>query len=145
MQRLSGLDAAVGYELPDGLNTSCIITVHDCLCVCRLASYWFVGRPEGAAVEDLAEDEAGVQDVRVVASAVSAKRTVAVEVGDNGCVVGVRLLSDAVRRWDSYTLGERVVAVADVAHDRYLSNQPNVDGHYPDPKDVAAAELKLNF
>lgn len=97
-------------------------------------------------MEDLAEeDEAAVRDVRVVASAVSAKRTVAVEVGDNGCVVGVRLLSDAVRRWDSYTLGDRVVAVADVAHDRYLSNQPNVDGHYPDSKDVAAAELKLNF
>lgn len=96
-------------------------------------------------VEDLAEGEAAVPDVRVVASAVSAKRTVAVEVGDNGCVVGVRLLSNAVRRWDSYTLGDRVVAVADVAHDRYLSNQPNVDGHYPDAKDVAAAELKLNF
>ncbi|WP_088295479.1 hypothetical protein [Mycobacterium avium] len=94
---------------------------------------------------DLADDEAAVPDVRVVASAVSAKRTVAVEVGDNGCVVGVRLLSDAVRRWDAYTLGDRVVAVADVAHDRYLSNQRSIDGHYPDPKDVAAAELKLNF
>lgn len=96
-------------------------------------------------MEDLAEDDAAVPAVHVVASAVSAKRSVAVEVGDNGCVVGVRLLSDAVRRWDAYTLGDRVVAVADVAHDRYLSNQHNVDGHYPDPKDVAAAELKLNF
>jgi len=96
-------------------------------------------------VDDLAEDETAVPDVRVVASAVSAKRSLAVEVGDTGCVVGVRLLSDAVRRWDSYTFGERVVAVADVAHDRYLSNQRDVDGHYPDPEEVARAERKLNF
>lgn len=96
-------------------------------------------------MEDLAEDEAAVPDVRVVASAVSAKRSLAVEVGDTGCVVGVRLLSDAVRRWDSYTFGDRVVAVANVAHDRYLSNQRSIDGHYPAPEEVAAAERKLNF
>lgn len=68
-------------------------------------------------MEDLAEDEAAVRDVRVVASAVSAKRTVAVEVGDNGCVVGVRLLSDAVRRWDLQrtVMNVRCVVVRDVA------------------------------
>lgn len=95
---------------------------------------------------ELAEDAADdVPEVRVVASAVSVKRTIAAEVGDNGCVVGVRFLSDVYRRWDSYTLGERVLAVADVAHDRYLSNQPNRDGHYPDRAEVSAAERKLNF
>ncbi|ASX03578.1 hypothetical protein CKJ56_13520 [Mycobacterium intracellulare subsp. chimaera] len=96
-------------------------------------------------MDDLAEDATAVPEVSVVASAVSAKKSLAVEVDDTGCVVGVRLLSDAVRRWDSYTLGERVVAVADVAHDRYLSNQHSTDGHYPDPEDVARAERKLNF
>ncbi|MHA7659195.1 hypothetical protein ACX9NJ_27645 [Mycobacterium sp. ML2] len=96
-------------------------------------------------MDDLAEGESALAQVSVVASAVSAKRSIAVEVGDTGCVVGVRLLSDAVRRWDSYTFGERVVAVADVAHDRYLSHQRNIDAHYPDPDDVARAERKLNF
>lgn len=100
---------------------------------------------EGADV-DVAEDSADdVSEVRVVASAVSVKRTIAVEVGATGCVVGVRFLNDIYRRWDAYTLGERVVAVADVAHDRYLSNQPNRDGHYPDRAEVSAAERKLNF
>ncbi|NTY62059.1 hypothetical protein [Mycolicibacterium sphagni] len=95
---------------------------------------------------ELAEESANdTQEVRVVASAVSVKRTIAAEVGDNGCVVGVRFLSEAFRRWDSYTLGERVLKVADVAHDRYLSNQPNRDGHYPDRAEVSAAERKLNF
>jgi hypothetical protein len=99
------------------------------------------------SVADLAEDEAAeVPDVRVVASAVSVKRTVAAEVGENGFVVGVRFLKDVVRKWDSYTLGQRAVAVADVAHDRYLANQPSPDGtQYPTRDAVGAAERKLNF
>ena len=95
---------------------------------------------------ELAEESANdTREVRVVSSAVSVKRTIAAEVGDNGCVVGVRFLSDAFRKWDSYTLGERVVKVADVAHDRYLSIQPNRDGHYPERGEVSARERKLNF
>ncbi|HUO40727.1 MAG TPA: hypothetical protein VMU34_24055, partial [Mycobacterium sp.] len=60
--------------------------------------------------------------MKVVATSVSAKRTVAVEVSDSGFVCGVRLLSGAVRQWDTWDFGERVVAVAGVAHDRYIAN-----------------------
>lgn len=95
---------------------------------------------------DVAEDQAVVdEDVQVVASAMSVKRTVRAEVSEHGYVVAVRL-TPAVRQWDAYTLGRRVVSVADVAHDRYLSNLPAAyDGLYPSPADVAAAERSLNF
>jgi hypothetical protein len=82
---------------------------------------------------------------RVVAAAMSAKRSVAVEVSDGGFVCGVRFLSPAVRRWDTWDFGERVVAVAEVAHDRYLVGLPNQDGRFPSHAEVAAAERKLNF
>ncbi|SLJ75711.1 hypothetical protein [Mycobacteroides abscessus] len=91
------------------------------------------------------QDYAGDPPVRVVATAVSAKRTIAVDVGDNGQVIGLRILSDVVRQWDTYTLSQRIIAVADVAHDRYLANQPNHDGYYPDHAEVSAAERKLKF
>lgn len=95
---------------------------------------------------DLAANEADSPDVRVVAEAVSVKRTVGAEVDECGFVVAVRFFKDSVRTWDSYTLGQRAVAVADVAHDRYLANQPNPDGgQYPSRDVVAAAERKLNF
>ena len=81
----------------------------------------------------------------VVASAVSAKRTVLVEVGPDGYVSGVRLLSDCVRRWDTYEFGERVVAVSAVAHDRYLAGLPHADGRFASLSDVDAAERKLVF
>ncbi|MDP7707392.1 hypothetical protein [Mycobacterium sp. TY815] len=85
-------------------------------------------------------------DVPIVASAVSVKRTVGAQVDANGMVVAVRFLSTEVRAWDAYTLGQRVVAVADVAHDRYLSNQPDPDGgQYPTREAVAAAERRLKF
>ena len=90
-------------------------------------------------------EHAGVPPVRVVASAVSAKRTIAVDVGDNGQVVGLRFLSDVVRQWDTYTLSQRIIAVADVAHDRHLASQPNHDGYYPDHAEVSAAERTLKF
>jgi hypothetical protein len=75
----------------------------------------------------------------------SARRSVLAEVSNDGFVVGVRFLSDAVRQWDSWTLGERAVAVASVAHDRYLANQASAERSYPTPESVAAAERKLNF
>lgn len=105
-----------------------------------------VAQTEGMSVADLASDEPGLEDVRVVASAMSAKRTVRAEVSDLGYVVAVRFLKDVVRKWDAYTLGRRVVSVADVAHDRYLSNLPqSYGGQYPSPDDVAATERALNF
>lgn len=95
---------------------------------------------------DLAEDEPGIRDVRVVASAVSAKRTVGAEVSEDGFVVAVRFFKDVVRQWDAYTLGRRAVSVADVAHDRYLSNLPqSYGGQYPSREAVAATERQLNF
>ena len=82
---------------------------------------------------------------KVAATAISAKRSVAVEVSEYGFVCAVRLLSAVVRRWDGWDFGERVVAVAGVAHDRYLANLPNSDGRFPSRDEVAAAERKLNF
>ena len=86
-----------------------------------------------------------VDSIKVVAAAMSAKRSVAVEVSDGGFVCGVRFPSPAVRRWDGWDFSERVVAVAAVAHDRYLANLPDREGIYPALRDVAAAERKLNF
>jgi hypothetical protein len=83
--------------------------------------------------------------VKVVASAVSVKRSLAVQVSEDGFVSGVRLLSAVVRRWDTWDFGERTVAVAAVAHDRYLSNLPNREGRFPSRDEVAAAERRLNF
>lgn len=92
-------------------------------------------------------DDVEASDVRVAASAISARRTVAAEVSESGFVTAVRFLKDDVRRWDAYTLGRRVVDVADVAHDRYLANQPNPDGgqRFPSQEAVADAERGLDF
>lgn len=86
---------------------------------------------------------AGARDV--AATAVSRKRTVLVEVNSEGYVVGLRLLDDVTRQWDSATLEKRVTAVASVAHDRYLAGQGILDGQYPSLEAVAAAELELDF
>lgn len=95
---------------------------------------------------ELAEDEPDAVDVRVMASAVSVKRTVSAEVSEEGFVVAVRFLKDVVRQWDAYTLGRRTVSVAEVAHDRYLSNLPQCyNGQYLSPDAVAATERTLNF
>jgi hypothetical protein len=83
--------------------------------------------------------------IAVGATAVSRRRTVMVEVSSDGYVVGVRLLSEAVRRWDSQTLEDRVKLVASVAHDRYLAGLGAADGSYPTTESVAAAELELDF
>jgi hypothetical protein len=84
-------------------------------------------------------------DVEVVATAVSAKRSVIAEVSGDGFVCGVRLLVDEVRRWDTREFEDRIVAVAAVAHDRYLAGLPNRDGRFPTLDEVAAAERKLQF
>lgn len=95
---------------------------------------------------DPAKDESDICDVRVAASAVSAKRTMGAEVSEDGFVVALRFLKDVVRQWDAYTLGQRAVLVADVAHDRYLSNLPQTyGGQYPSAEAVAATERALNF
>lgn len=81
----------------------------------------------------------------VAATAVSRQRSVMVEVGSDGYVIGVRLLSEAARLWDSETLEERVKSVASVAHDRYLAGLGATDGRYPTFESVTAAELELDF
>jgi hypothetical protein len=83
--------------------------------------------------------------IAIASSAVSRQRTVMVEVSTDGYVVGVRLLDEAVRHWDSQTLEERVKSVASVAHDRYLAGLGATDGSYPTAQSVAAAELELDF
>jgi len=87
----------------------------------------------------------GMTEVVVAARAVSRWRTVMVEVSSDGYVIGVRLLSETVRDWDSQMLEDRVKAVASVAHDRYLAGLGVADGSYPTPQSVAAAELELDF
>jgi hypothetical protein len=83
--------------------------------------------------------------IAVAATAVSRQRSVLVEVSTDGYVTGVRLLSAAVRQWDSQTLEDRVKSVASVAHDRYLAGLDTTDGGYPSRESVAAAELELDF
>lgn len=84
-------------------------------------------------------------EIEIAATAVSRRRTVMVEVSWTGYVVGVRLLSDEVRHWDSRTFEDRVKSVASVAHDRYLAGLDAPDGRYPTAESVAAAELELDF
>ncbi len=83
--------------------------------------------------------------VRIAAMAVSRDRTLGAQVDDAGFVVGVRFFKEAVRRWPSATLGDRVVAVAAVAHDRYLANSPDPDLPRPSTFAVDAAEQRLDF
>ena len=87
------------------------------------------------AASDLAE--------QVVATAISVKRTVFVQVNALGFVCGVVLKPEA-RNWDSVTLNNRVRKAAAVAHDRYLANL-GIDGTYPTLDAVAADERALNF
>ncbi len=91
-----------------------------------------------------ADDDMDPALLAVVASAVSARRTLMVHVNGFGFVCGLRLLSPAVRTWDSATLNDRVKAVAAVAHDRFYANTRT------DPDDgelvaIAARERALNF
>ncbi len=91
-----------------------------------------------------AEDDIDPALLEVVASAVSARRTLMVQVNGFGFVCGLRLLSPVVRTWDSVTLNDRVKAVAAVAHDRFTANTRT------DPDDgelvaIAARERALNF
>lgn len=93
---------------------------------------------------------AGVQDEEppgpaLGATAVSRRQTVMAAVNTRGYVVGVRLLTDAVRTWDAHTLEGRVIAVSDVAHDRFTAGLGAVDGRYPTLEAVAAAESELDF
>lgn len=95
-------------------------------------------------------DEPGEIDLaaQVAASAVSAKRTLLVEVNGFGYVSGVRLLSPAVRSWDSATLNDRACQVAGVAHDRYTANMQNQKGSNARQdalQVVADHERRLNF
>lgn len=63
----------------------------------------------------LAEEDVAVAGVcgvsltrtAVAATAVPRQRTALVEISSDGYVIGVRLLSDQVRQWDSRTLGHR--------------------------------------
>lgn len=86
-----------------------------------------------------------ISQTAVAATAVSRRRTVMVEVSTDGYVIGVRLLSEAVRQWDSQMLEDRVKSVAAVAHDRYLAGLDTNGGAYPTTESVAAAELELDF
>jgi hypothetical protein len=83
--------------------------------------------------------------IAVAATAVSRLRTVMVEVSSDGYVIGVRLLSEEAREWDSQTFEDRVKLVASVAHDRYLAGLGATDDSYPTVESVAAAERELDF
>ena len=83
--------------------------------------------------------------IAISATAVSRQRSVMVQVSTDGYVIGVRLLSEAVRQWDSQTLEDRVKSVASVADDRYLAGLDETGGSYPTTESVAAAELELDF
>jgi hypothetical protein len=87
----------------------------------------------------------GAVEAPVVATAVSARRTVMVEVDASGFVSGVKLLSDDVRHWDSRTIDQRTTAVAAVAHNRYLANLQSSEASYPSLDEVADDERKLAF
>jgi hypothetical protein len=91
------------------------------------------------------EDVTIAHDVETVATAVSARRAVMAEVSGDGFVTGIRLLTDTVKGWDTRDFEDRLVAVAAVAHDRYLAGLPNRDGRFPTLDEVAAAERKLQF
>ncbi|ULE31044.1 hypothetical protein [Mycobacterium sp. IDR2000157661] len=93
--------------------------------------------------EQEAAETAGDLAERVVATAISVKRTVFVQVNALGFVCGVVLKPEA-RKWDSVTLNNRVRKVAAVAHDRYLANL-GIDGTYPTLDAVAADERALTF
>ena len=85
-------------------------------------------------------------DAEVVATAVSVNRSIIAEVDADGCVCGVRLLTDAVKRWDTRDLENRIVAVAEVAHNRYLAGLRNRDGRrLPTLSEAASDERKLRF
>lgn len=86
-----------------------------------------------------------IEQAPIVAMAMSRNRTVAAQVDSEGFVVGVRLFKDEVRSWSSRMLGDRVVAVAAVAHDRYLANNPDPDRLRPSLTAVAASERNLDF
>lgn len=93
---------------------------------------------EQGAVET-AEDLAD----KIVAAAISVKRTAFVQVNALGWVCGVQLRPEA-RNWDAVTINNRVRKVAAVAHDRYLANL-GIDGMYPTLDAVAADERALDF
>jgi len=100
------------------------------------------------AEEDLAVGGArgvDITQVAVAATAVSRQRTLLAEVSSDGFVIGVRLLNEEVRQWDSQTFEDRVKSVASVAHDRYLAGLDTTDGGYPTTASVTAAELELDF
>jgi hypothetical protein len=86
-----------------------------------------------------------MMDIAVAATAISRQRSVLVETSTEGYVIGVRLLSEAVRQWDSQTIEDRVKLVAAVSHDRYLAGLGTADGSYPTAESVATAELELEF
>ncbi len=90
------------------------------------------------------DEDTGSTLTAVVATAVSARRTLLVEVDGGGFVCGVRLLSPVVRTWDSATLNDRVKAVAAVAHDRYHANA-RTDPDADELLTIAARERALNF
>jgi hypothetical protein len=79
--------------------------------------------------------------IAVIATAVSQKRAVTVEVSSDSYVIGVRPLNDAIRRWDSQTLEFRIKSVPSVSHDQYLAGRDATNGRYPTTESVAAAAL----
>ncbi|MBS9536139.1 hypothetical protein KIH27_21375 [Mycobacterium sp. M1] len=89
-----------------------------------------------------------VVDSVVAASAVSARRSVLVNVARQGYVSGVRLLNPAVGSWDSATLNEYLCRVAGVAHDRYVAmRRAETDraGGEAELMSVAEQERRLDF
>ena len=102
------------------------------------------GRGIGVTAVQGKDGDTGPSLLAVVATAVSARRTVMVEVNRTGFVCGVRLLSPIVRTWDSATLNDRMKAVAAVAHDRYHANA-RTDPDADELLAIAARERTLNF
>ena len=87
---------------------------------------------------------AGQESEEIVAEAISRQRTVQVGVDVDGYTSQVQL-SEAVRSWDSRRIGESVVKVAAVAHDRYVVLTDKSGTTSLTAEQVAAAERELDF
>ncbi|MGL5444665.1 MAG: hypothetical protein ACRDDJ_19605 [[Mycobacterium] stephanolepidis] len=87
---------------------------------------------------------AGQESKEIVAEAISRRRTVQVGVDVDGYASQVQFGED-VRNWAARRIGESVVQVAAVAHDRYVVLTDESGTSSLTAEQVAAAERDLDF